>query len=77
MLIFVTFAKKSAVFNILQQNETIFDIGNGQREEIKRKWENVESESLSISSLSLHLTILSPFSHSQAGRLAQLVQPWP
>ena len=26
---FVTFAKKMAVFNILRQNETIFDIENG------------------------------------------------
>ena len=32
-----------------------------EREEIKRKWGNVESESLSIYSLSLAFLILSPF----------------
>ena len=47
---------------------------------------NVDGDTLFISSFSLHFLILSPFplhfliltlfSHSQAGRLAQLVQPW-
>ena len=37
---------KSALFNILRQNVTIFCIGNEyvEREEIKRKWGTVESE---------------------------------
>ena len=84
---------KSAVFNILQQNVMHFDVGNGKRgrkwrkrEEIEREWGNVESQSLSISSFSLHFLIfspfpphfliLSPFPRSQAARLPQFVQPW-
>ena len=35
-----------------------------EREEIKRKWGYVESESLSISSFSLHFLSFSPFPHS-------------
>ena len=54
-----------------------------EREEIQRKWGNVESESLSsfslnflfIFSFTLHFLIHSPVSHSQAARLAKLVQP--
>ena len=57
---------------------------------LKRKWGNVESESLSIFSFSLHFLIISPFadslsisssfsnspfSRSQAARLTQFVQP--
>ena len=46
-----------------------------EREEIKRKWGNVESKSLSISSFSLHFLFffslsLSPFSRSQACQAA-------
>ena len=56
---------KSAIFNILRQNMTIFDIGNLiEREEIKRKWGNVKSKSLFISSFSPHFLILFPFPHS-------------
>ena len=47
-----------------------------EREEIKRKWGNVESESLSISSFSLYFFTLSSFSHGPAARLQKVVQPW-
>ena len=54
---FVTICYKSAVFNILQQNVTHFDVGNGERErkwrkreEMERELGNVESQFLAISS---------------------------
>ena len=54
-----------------------FDVGNGKRgrkwrkrEEIEREWGNVESQSLSISSFSLHFLLISSFSlHFLAARL--------
>ena len=85
IIVFVTFATKCRI-NILRQNQTIFDKGNGQRGRKKDKWGNVESKPLSISSFCLHFLILSPFplhfiilspfSRSQAARLPQLVQSW-
>ena len=52
MIIFCDIRDKSAVFNILRQNVTNFDVGNGERgrkwrenEEMRRKWrENEEME---------------------------------
>ena len=69
---------KSAIFNILRQNMTIFDIGNLiEREEIKRKWENEESECLSISSFSLHFLLIFSFSlHFLTARLPGCHKLW-
>ena len=70
LLIFCDIHDKSAVFSILRQNETIFYIGNREREEIERKWGNVESESLSISSVSLYFLFIFSFSlHFLAARV--------
>ena len=57
--LFCDIRDKSAVFNILRQNVTIFDIGNGQR---GRK--QTENEEILRVNLSLHFLILSPFPHS-------------
>ena len=72
MLIFCDICDKSAVFNILRQNETIFDLEMDRKGGNKEKMRNVESESLFISSFPLnflilcsfplHFLILSPFS---------------
>ena len=53
--VFCVIRDKSAVFNILRQNVTIFDKGNGQR---GRK--QTENEEMRVN-LSLHFLILSPF----------------
>ena len=57
---------KSAIFNISRQNVTIFLYRKWiEREETKKKWGNVENESLSTpSSFSLEISISSSFSHS-------------
>ena len=61
--VFCDIRDQIALTNILRQNKTSFCFRKGiKREEIKRKLDNVVSESFSISSLYLHFLSISSFS---------------
>ena len=59
MIIFCDIRDKSAVFNILRQNETIFKLGNGQRGRKKKEMKRVN-----LSPFPHSLSISSSFSYS-------------
>ena len=51
------------------------DREGGNKEKMRKCGECISLHFLILSLFPLHFLILSPFSHSQAARLAQLVQP--
>ena len=56
--LFVTFATKVCLWHFAAKYYNFWYRKSTEREEIKRKWGNVESESLSISSFSLHFLFI-------------------
>ena len=76
---FVAFATKVPYLTFSDKMRQFFinemDREGGNKEKMRKCGECISLHFLILSIFPLHFLILSPFSHSQAARLAQLVQP--
>ena len=73
--LFVTFATKVCLWHFATKYYNFWYRKSTEREEIKRKWGNLESEFLSTSSFSLHFLFIFSFSlHFLEGRRATQVR---